>query len=224
MRTRMKIKDVMSKDVLTVRPDTPFKQVVERMEERHVSAVPVVDPTNRVVGIVSESDLLRKEGHHPGDRLRWYERRARRLARKARGRTAEEVMTSPVLTIRAYESVWHAASLMVAEDVNHLVVVDGTKRVVGIVARSDLLRTFLLSDAEIAANVKEGLVEDPYAISVDVEDGIVTLRGQLERRSMIEPTISHVRTFDGVVDVVDQLTFAKDDTERPLRTPEMTIG
>jgi osmotically-inducible protein OsmY len=87
----------------------------------------------------------------------------------------------------------------------------------GIVTRSDLLRAFLAPDATVLARIRRDVVahalwDDPFGVEIGVQDGVVTLTGELDHRSMIAPVEQLVREVDGVVDVVGRLTYAFDDT------------
>jgi CBS-domain-containing membrane protein len=178
-----------------------------------------------VIGIVSEADLLHKEQYQDDtDTQGWLARRRHRVARaKAAGRTAAEVMSAPVITVDPDATVPMAAKLLARHGIKRLPVVDGQRRLVGIVSRADLLRLFLRDDQAIRREVSEevlvrGLWVQPYNVTVGVRDGIVTLAGRVERKSMIPAAVRLTRTVPGVVDVVDQLTFDRDDG-RPEPVP-----
>jgi CBS-domain-containing membrane protein len=221
---RRRVRDVMTTDVWTVDREAPFKQVAELLAERRISALPVLDGDGRVVGIVSEADLLLKEEFPEGPAGGGlFEGRHRRAARaKAVGDTAAELMTSPAVTVGPDATVAEAARLLHRHGVKRLPVVDPAGPLLGIVSRADLLKVFLRSDGEIAADVRqEVLVRSlwvaPDSVDVDVRDGVVTLRGRLERRSQVAIAVSLVHALDGVVDVVDELDFEVDDT--PIMVP-----
>jgi CBS domain-containing protein len=209
----------MTQDVVTVDEDTPFREIVALMADCKISALPVVDADGRVVGIVSEADLLLKEEFPEGPphgRL-FQGRRRREIRAKAAGGTAAEVMTSPAVTIGPDAGVADAAGLLHRHGIKRLPVVDPAGPLLGIVSRADLLKVFLRSDADIAREVRQQVLVramwvDPETVVVEVRDGVVTLTGQLERRSLIPITVSLVRGLDGVVDVVDRLSFEFDDS------------
>lgn len=212
---------VMTREVVTVTEQAPFTEMVRLLAVHKISALPVVSGTGWVVGIVSEADLLRKEEYqadYDGDS--WLERRRERVARaKAAGRTAAEVMSTPVITIDPDATVTMAAKLLARHGIKRLPVVDDQRRLVGIVSRADLLRLFLRDDEAIRREVvDEVLLQtlwiDPLTVRVTVRDGIVTLVGQLERKSLIPAVVHLTRTVPGVVDVVSQLSFDRDD-DRP---------
>ncbi|MFE9775314.1 CBS domain-containing protein [Streptomyces sp. NPDC005931] len=220
---RMKTRDVMSGEVVTADYGTPFKEVVRLLEEHGISGLPVVDEDRRVVGVVSETDLvLHQTGPEsdPGGWSGWLRRlsgRSRRDAAKSRARTAGGLMSTPAVTVRAEATLSEAARLMTGHDVERLPVVDEEDRLVGIVTRRDLLQVFLRSDAEIQRDVQQKVVVDalwlaPHSIEASVREGVVTLAGQLERRSDIPVAVGVTRRLDGVVDVVDHLTYRLDDS------------
>lgn len=219
-----RVREVMTQDVVTVDEHAPFKDVATLITERRVSAVPVLDREGRVLGIVSEADLLLKEEFPEGSASRrLFQGRRQRIDRaKAAGDTAAELMTAPAVTVGPDASVAEAARLLYRHGIKRLPVVDPAGPLLGIVSRADLLKVFLRPDADIAADVRLqvlmlGMWMDPDTVVVDVRDGVVTLTGQLERRSLIPITVSLVRGLDGVVDVVDRLTFELDDL--PIMVP-----
>jgi CBS-domain-containing membrane protein len=209
----------MTRDVVTVDEHTPFKEITQLLADCHISAMPVLDPDARVVGVVSEADLLRKEEFPqgpPGARL--FEGRRRRATRaKATGDTAVELMTAPAITVGPDASVAEAARRLHRHHIKRLPVLDPAGPLVGIVSRADLLKVFLRSDDQIARDVRHDVLQralwvDPDTIDVEVRDGVVTLTGRLERRSLVPITVSLVYGVDGVVEVVDRLGFEVDDS------------
>jgi CBS domain-containing protein len=221
-----KVRSVMTSDVVTVAEQAPFVELVRLLAVHKVSALPVVDGDGRVIGIVSEADLLRKEEYQDDqDGPHLLERHRRRIARaKAAGHTAVDVMSAPVVTVSPEASVPVAARLLARHGIKRLPVVDDAGRLVGIVSRADLLRLFLRDDEAIRREIAEqvlfqALWIDPLTVRVTVNDGIVTLAGQLERKSLIPMVVHLTRMVPGVVDVVSQLTFELDDDRlEPVRT------
>jgi CBS-domain-containing membrane protein len=218
-----RVRDVMSQDVITVDEHASFKDIATLIAERRVSAVPVLDREGRVLGIVSEADLVLKEEFPdgPGGRL-FQGRRQREDRAKAAGDIAAELMTAPAVTVGPDATVAEAARLLHRHGIKRMPVVDPAGPLLGIVSRADLLKVFLRSDADIAREIRQQVLLrsmwiDPDTVVVDVRDGVVTLTGQLERRSLIPIIVSLVRGLDGVVDVVDRLTFELDDT--PIMVP-----
>lgn len=219
------VADAMTKRVVAVNAFAPFKEIVRKMQEFRVSAVPVVDEDDRIMGIVSEGDLILKEDPELEGSAHLFEGIHRRQDRsKAAGLVASQLMTVPVLTIRPDASLGEAARLMHRKAVKRLPVVDEDGRVQGIVSRADLLKVFLRDDAEIAREIREDVIRrtlwiEPDTIRVMVRDGVVTLRGQLERRSLLPLLDRLVLAVEGVVAVKDELTYLSDDSARPSELP-----
>jgi CBS domain-containing protein len=213
------VHDVMSAPVVSVGVATQYKEIIDRLAEHGVSSVPVLDPGGTVVGIVSEADLLHKlalGGEEPQRRLFERKRRATQRA-KAEGDTAEDLMTSPVITVSPRASVVQAAKLMEDERLKRLPVVDDDGNLVGIVSRRDLLRTYRRSDEAIRHDVMHDIVQGmlftgPPEMVAEVADGVVTLTGATDRRSTAQIAERLVRGVPGVVDVVDELRYSYDDT------------
>jgi CBS domain-containing protein len=186
----------------------------------------VVDEDDRVLGVVSEADLLLKQ-EYPRDHEPGLGERLRHRADQARshGTLARDFMRSPAITIGEGATVGEAARLMAARGVKRLPVVDQEGRLVGIVGRSDLLRVFLRSDEEIRAVVRREVIGrqmgmDPGRLFVDVDRGVVTLEGRCERRSLIPLLTRLVYGVDGVVHVDQRMGWDLDDT--PRRLPQFT--
>ena len=221
---RRRVRDVMTRDVVTVREHTPFKEIAQLLADCQISALPVLDARGRVVGMVSEADLLLKEEYPAGPPSGWlFEGRRRRATRaKATGATAVELMTAPAVTVGPDATLAEAARLLHHHQIKRLPVVDPAGPLLGIVSRADLLKVFLRSDDEIARDVRQDVLQRamwvyPGTVGVQVRDGVVTLTGRLERRSLIPIAVSLVHGVDGVVDVVDRLGFELDDT--PVMVP-----
>ncbi|WP_328946450.1 CBS domain-containing protein [Streptomyces sp. NBC_00250] len=203
----MKIGGLMTDDVVSAVPATSFKEVAKLLAEHDITGVPVVDDDDHVVGVVSESDLLAR------DEL-----------------TARGLMTRPAITVHAEETVADAARLMVRRGVERLPVVDEEERLVGIVTRRDLLCVYLRPDAEVRDGIREDVLAEVMnlpgnAVDVHVLDGVVTLAGRVRRRSQALMLVRLAESVDGVVAVVDRLTFHEDDTPpaAPARTPHPVI-
>lgn len=222
---RLTVKDVMTRTVVAVYDSAPFKEIVRRMQEYRVSAVPVVDERGHIVGVVSEGDLILKEDSHLEGDGHLFESRHRKVDRgKHAGFVAAELMTSPAITIGPNAPLGDAATLMHRHAIKRLPVVGDAGEVLGIVSRADLLKVFLRDDAEIAAEVREDIIRrtlwiDPSTIRVVVHDGVVELEGQIERRSLIPVLVGLVQSAEGVVGVEDRLSFLVDDTAPPSELP-----
>ncbi|MCC5579383.1 CBS domain-containing protein [Microtetraspora sp. AC03309] len=228
---RVKVKDVMTTHVASVNGNTPFKDVAEVLIAHSVSAVPVVDGEGHVIGVISEADLLRKEqfkeqyyreGYQPPLRARLRHRLTEKnhsVRDTAHGDTAAELMTSPAVTIPPGASVVSAIRLMDQHGVKRLPVVDADGVLVGVVSRQDMLRVFVRSDADLAKEVREDVVEhslwaENSRIDVDVWQGVVTLTGWMARRSDAAIVVAMALRVHGVVDIVDKLEWEEDDTSR----------
>ncbi|GAA4931661.1 CBS domain-containing protein [Streptomyces coeruleoprunus] len=193
--------DLMTPEAVAVRPGTPFKEIARLLDEYGITAVPVVDEDERPVGVVSEADLLRRGT--PGNQG---------------ATTAEGLMSSPAVVARPEWSAVEAARVMDRKRIKRLPVVDASGRLIGVLSRSDLLQLFLRRDRAIQEEILEDVVTrtlglPPSALTVDVNDGTVTLSGTLERRSLVPIVVRLCETVDGVVDVDDRLTYEEDDTE-----------
>jgi CBS domain-containing protein len=210
------VQGVMTASVVAVREDANFKEMVCAMRSRRISAFPVIDAANRVIGLVSEADLLAKEadpGPPPGlIRLAW----RLRDHSKAAGVTAAEVMTEPAVTIREDASVAEAARLMQSHRVKRLPVVDKDGRLRGIVSRADILSVFERPDAEIRDEVVKGIIAeefglDPELLAVTVRAGIVTVTGSVAKRADALGVLAAIRHAEGVVGVRDRLSYPPAD-------------
>ncbi|MFI8287554.1 CBS domain-containing protein [Streptomyces sp. NPDC085614] len=222
MRHR-RIDRLMTREVVSVRGDAPFKEVVRTLSRSRVTAVPVLDGGGRVLGVVSEADLLRKTADQaavPGGQRAVPGLEAPERA-KSEGTRAEELMSAPAVCARPEWTVPEAARLMEVQGVKRLVVVDDEDRPVGIVSRRDLLGVFLREDDDIRREIVEDVLGDtlrltPDVLSVEVRDGRVDLVGSLPFRRMIPAVERMCATVDGVVSVsCSRLTYdIDDDTER----------
>jgi CBS domain-containing protein len=212
------VSDVMTRQVHVASPATPFKVLVHLIEDNRVSAIPIVNEQGTPVGVVSEADLLFKERRQAlmdeNGLLR--PRKHRRELGKAHGVVASEIMTSPPLTVAVNTSLIHAARLMQERNVRRLIVVDERGKIAGVVSRSDLLQVFLRTDEELLEEIASKvipaiLLSAPSGLTVHVSSNVVTLSGEVDRRSDAEILARVTREVDGVVDVVDRLTFRWDD-------------
>jgi CBS-domain-containing membrane protein len=210
-----RVKDVMTGEVVAVRRDVSFKEMAARLREYRVSAFPVIDENRRVIGVVSEADLLAKEalaGEHAGIPAAITGILHHKDHQKAEGLTAGDLMTHPAVTVRRDDSVEHAARLMYTLQVKRLPVVDAGGYLVGIVSRSDLLTVFDRTDEEIHSEVvndvilREFLV-DPALFMVSVADGVVTIHGNPETAELGHSLVAKIRRVQGVVAVRDELAY-----------------
>jgi CBS-domain-containing membrane protein len=151
----MQAKEIMTPTVLTVAPDTPVGQIAHLLRERHISGVPVLDAAGKVIGIVTEIDLIKRHArlHFPVylpflESLVFLEspRHYQEEVRRALGTTAQEIMTQPVRTARPDTDVQDIATMMVEERSNPIPILDGAGALVGIVSHTDIVR--LVEQAE----------------------------------------------------------------------------
>ncbi|HEX9892074.1 MAG TPA: CBS domain-containing protein [Actinomycetota bacterium] len=218
---KVTVGDVMTKKVVAVDEDAPFKEVVRLLHDHRVSGVPVIGGDGRLSGIVTEADLVFVEGKESARRnafLDWFihPKRLEEIEGRTAGLTARDLMTPDVITTRPETSVREAARAMIESGVKRLPVVDGDGRVLGVVSRRDLLTPYLRTDEELREEIATEVVErvmwlDPTEIHVEVIRGLVMLKGRLARRSEREILVELAGRVDGVLGVKDELTFAEDD-------------
>ncbi|MEV4232979.1 CBS domain-containing protein [Streptomyces bobili] len=206
------MRDVMRVPAVSVPGDMPFLDVARTLSREHLSAVPVVDAEDHVVGVVSESDLLAKAAvmaapHRPGPigRLREHH-----LYEKSRGETAATLMTYPAVTVHPGELVTGAAWTAARSRLKRLPVTDHHGRLVGAVSRIDLLRSLIRDDAEIREDIESRILRrefllDVGSIEVTVDNGVVTVAGRLDK-TLVPKLLEAIRETDDVVKVVDDLS------------------
>lgn len=211
------VASVMTRDVVTVSPTTDFATIVDVLSANRISAVPVVNGDGRPIGVVSEADLLHKQANRgePVQVPLLAGRRTRQRLHKATAVLARDLMTTPVRTITAGQVLSEAARELARGEVRRLFVVDGT-RLVGILARRDLLRVFLRGDDEIREEITREVFErtlwaDPATFTVSVRKGVATLSGQLDRRTETDIAAGLVAAVPGVVKVRNDLAWIWDD-------------
>ena len=221
----MRVEDVMTTEVWTVRSETPLKQAAEFLTQRHISGLPVIDAERHVVGVLSEGDILIKErGAAENKSLleRWFDITPSEVVSKLEARTAGEAMTAPAITIGPRRPVSEAANTMIDEGVNRLPVVDGNGKLIGIVTRADLVRAFVRSDVEIAREIRDDVLRRTLwmadeAIEVVVERGEVRLSGEVETKSDAELIPRFVQRVPGVVSVLSKLRWPVENGDRSER-------
>ena len=210
----------MSHDVITVTPDMSFKAAVQRLLERDISGLPVVDSTGRLVGVVTEADVMTKwagggrrhraltlvAAHLTGHDPAW--------VRRASGLTAAEIMTSAVATARPDDDVRTAARVMLERNVKRLPVVDEDRRLAGIVSRQDLLHAFVRSDSTIEEEISRVLTDPTRSpetahVWAVVRDGIVHLTGYADFPADVDAIIGATSKVDGVVAVHNQIVVRR---------------
>ena len=210
----------MTTDVVTLRPDDGFKEIVRALADRGVSGAPVIDRTGGVMGIVSEADLLNKEAFSrvADEHRRSFASRSVRAARaKAAGDTAGDLMSRPAMTVSVDAPVAHAARLMAERGIKRLPVIGADGALVGIISRADVMGVFLAPDDQIRQEVVSEVIErclpgDQPRIRVEVSEGVVTLSGQTESEGVIPIAVALTGAVDGVVDVLDRLSCVQTNT------------
>lgn len=200
------VADVMTRAVITANRKDSFKDLVRIMQDHRVGALPVVDAVGRVMGVVSQADLLPKEEFRNSDPDRYTQLRRLSDLAKAGSVTAEELMTSPALTVRAGATLAQAARTMARSRVKRLPVVDAAGRLEGVVSRADLLKVFLRDDEAIAEEIRQEVVAyllpaPASAVWVEVREGVVLLSGRVRDRALVPVAARLARAVEGVVDV-----------------------
>lgn len=212
----MKVQDVMTTDVATTDPDTLLKEAARELVRRRISGMPVVDSDLQVLGVVSEADILAKEGSEPrggGGFLQWLvDPGDPWITARFDAVTVGEAMSTPAQTITPDRPLAEAATIMLDEGVNRLPVVDTDGKLVGLVSRGDLVRAFARPDDEIRREIEEDVVRktlwlDPATLDVTVTNGIVTLAGDVASAADAELLPTLTREVPGVVGVSSSLTY-----------------
>ncbi|MGX6603981.1 CBS domain-containing protein [Micromonosporaceae bacterium Da 78-11] len=201
-----RVKDVMSTNVVTAERGTSISELAGLLTRERISAVPIVTDDGRVVGIVSEADLMARI---PGTGAQ---------ARPAPGAAdAEAVMSRPVHTAAPDELLSTAARRMRKHNVRRLPVTDETGRTVGVVSRADLMRHYTRSDDAIRHDITHDVLRrtlwiEPQQVGVCVDAGVVTLTGEVGRRSTAAIAGRLSADVTGVLHVVNNITYGFDDT------------
>lgn len=232
------IAEVMTAGPASVTEGAGYREIVETLLERNTSALPVVGRDGRVVGVVTEQDLLHKAefkqteqggDYRPPLRARLRSRLTgsgvlvERADEKAAATTAAELMSSPAITVAPDTSVVEAARTMELRGVKRLPVVGEDGRLVGIVGRRDLLRVFLQDDKSVSDAVGEEIGHLSRAVrgadlSHSVSEGVVTLTGSVRYRSTAHALTRLINRIEGVVSVDDRLSWEVDDLLPPYST------
>jgi CBS-domain-containing membrane protein len=173
-------------------------------------------------GWVSEADLLLKQEQPPRQAVGLLSVPRRRKDRaKARATVAAELMSRPAISIGPRATLAEAARRLHAAGIKRLPVIDAEGRLVGIVSRADLLKSFLRSDEELQQEIEEDVIFGdlfmaPSRFDVHVRDGVVVLQGCCERRSLIPTVVRAVEAVEGVVQVVNRLGYELDELASPV--------
>jgi CBS domain-containing protein len=221
----MRVEDLMTTNVVAVRSSTKIKDAASLLAEHRISGLPVVDPDGRVLGVLSEGDILYKETGAQGKRGfidRLLSAPAVGSDLKLAARTVGEAMSAPAVTIGPRRPVTEAATMMIEESVNRLPVIDREERLIGIITRADLVRAFVRSDAEIEREIRDdvilrGLWLEPDTIQIEVAGGDVRLSGEVERQTDAELIPTFVQRVPGVVSVLSKLRWREENGRRPGR-------
>ncbi|MCZ4602758.1 CBS domain-containing protein [Streptomyces sp. Lzd4kr] len=217
------VSDVMTRTVVAVERGVTFKNIVKAMHRWNVSALPVVDEGQRVLGVVSQADLMLKEGFHGGGIGRSADLGLLSDLAKAEARTAEELMTTPAITAVENDTLAHAARTMAYYGVKRLPVIDDQGVLQGIVGPSDLLKVFLRDDGDIAEEVRREVVaflfpEAPESFRVGVRDGVVRLTGRVPDSTLVPVAVRLAGAVEGVVGVDCDLLGPRG---RPVLDPDL---
>lgn len=205
------VSDVMTRTVVALGRDAAFKEIVRTMEQWKVSALPVLAGDGRVIGVVSEADLLPKEEFRDSDPTRSEQLRRLNDLGKAGALTAGDLMSTPAVSVHADATISRAARVMAARRVKRLPVIDAEGMLTGIVSRGDLLKVFLRPDEEIEEEVRREVVTylfpgEPSPVRVRVKEGVVTLAGTIRDTALVPVAVRLARAVEGVVDVGCELT------------------
>jgi CBS domain-containing protein len=206
------VNDVMTTTVVAVKKGASYKEMAALLRKYRVSAFPVLDDDQKVIGIVSEADLLAKEVLNADRGGPITAMLHHKELDKADGVTAGDLMSSNVVTVTPDDTVEQAARLMYHLQVKRLPVVDAGGYLVGIVSRSDLLAVFDRPDQEIRAEIVDDVILhefliDPALFTVTVAEGVVTIKGAPETVELGHNLMTRIRNITGVVAVRDELDW-----------------
>ena len=230
----MQAKDIMTTKVISIRPDTTVKEIARIMLKRHISAVPVVNANDAIVGIVSEGDLMRRPESETERHRSWWLFFLQNSAEQAlnyvkdHGRFARDVMTSSVVSVSEDISVSAIAALLEEHRIKRVPVVrDG--RLVGIVSRANLLHVLAATkelasissdDQTIRSSILETLqgeagVQDQF-VNVIVSNGVVALWGAVNSRAEKHAAQVVAENTAGVASVDNHLSVLPIEVRRSL--------
>ena len=221
----MRAHHVMTKDVVAVTPHTTIEEAAKIMLRMHISGLPVIDDAGNLVGVVSESDFLRRSeigtGREHAAWLKFFMGPARAAAEfvHERGRKVEDVMTRKVVTAQEETSLAELVSLMEQHDVKRIPVMRG-KMPVGIVTRTNLLQAM----ASLAHEIPDPTADDehirerimravsatdwrPIGFEVNVRKGVVHLHGFITTDEARRATVVAAENTNGVKEIHDHLCF-----------------
>ncbi len=193
----MWVRDVMTADPVTVRPDSSTKEALRRLDEHSITSLPVVAAGGRLVGVVSEADLVR-DSVRPDPRA--HLRTVGDDAVLPHATRVEEVMNHHPVTVHGDLDLADAVEMITTTTVKSLPVVDDDGHVVGMLSRRDVVHVLARSDQRIAQQLDALFVELGVDWLVDVEDGVVTVEGAVgpKARALAQTAAG---TVPGVVEV-----------------------
>jgi CBS domain-containing protein len=202
------VQDAMTTSVVAVKPGASFEEMAARLRQSRVSAFPVIDDDGKVIGVVSEADMLARQVLSTG-LLPHGEQE------KTAGLTAGDLMTHPAVTVSPGDSIEVAARLMYTLQVKRLPVIDPSGRLAGIISQTDVLAVSGRSDEEIREEVSNDVIWQefgaaPRQFAVTVRAGVVTLEGNAETTARGHAIVRKVRHVQGVVAVRDRLSYPGD--------------
>jgi CBS-domain-containing membrane protein len=225
----IKVKDVMTHLVVTVRPQDTIQEAARQLLNNCISGAPVVEG-GRLTGVISEADLV--AAYAPPARSGSYFVATDSGMFSLRGTvpidahrtTVAEIMTKDVVSVAPDTSIWTAASLMDRQGVRRLPVVGSHGSVVGVLARADLVRAMVLTDVDVASAVRKAIeimgAENFTSLEVEASDGSVTISGNADRKTTHDLAVGIASHVSGVLEVVDELEWEWDDSDvKPVRTP-----
>ena len=221
----MKVRNLMTDNVLTIGPETSLKEAARRMVTAGLSGLAVTDGSGALVGVITEADFVKSEAKKGEPRrarlLHWF---AHDEEFPSTERKVKDVMTRDVVTIGPEADHVEAARLMTSRGIKRIPVVDESGRLIGIFGRADILKAFNRSDSQIIEDIKDHLMRrvlwiDPKRVDVRSVDGNVTLSGRLETRGDAKLLADMARRVDGVVSVRDQLDWEVDNTKLEMTSP-----
>lgn len=206
------VNDVMTTTVVAVKQGASYKEMAALLRKYRVSAFPVLDDDQKVIGIVSEADLLAKAALNADRGGAITAMVHHNELKKADGVTAGDLMTSNVVTVKPDDTVEQAARLMYHLRVKRLPVIDPGGHLVGIVSRTDVLAVYDRPDEQIKAEITNEVIQrelliDPAPFTVTVADGVVTVAGAPETAELGRTLVEKIRHVPGVVDIHDELSY-----------------
>ena len=196
----MNVVDLMTTEVIAVSKDTGLREAARLMFRNRVSGLPITEPDGTLVGIITEADFLRLEVE-------------RQEGKTAQSDIVGDVMSRGVVTVRPDVEIYEAAKIMATQEVKRLPVVDAEDRLLGVISRADIVSLFTRPDDVIEDEIREDLIRrvlfiDPDGIQVDVANGVVNLRGEVETRGEARMLEELTNRLDGVLRVESDLTWA----------------